>query len=135
MTTWELTRHAGEVGMARLPAHADVPGWASDEAARTPFWSVMRSAAELCVICAHDVVPGSVPTVGPFAVFSVDGPLDHSLVGVLAGLLAPLSEAGISILAESTYDTDWVLVPAAQADQAVDAWQSAGHQIEIEEPE
>jgi hypothetical protein len=41
--------------------------------------------------------------------------------------LAPLAEAGISILAESTFDTDWILVASAQADEAVAAWTSAGH--------
>ncbi|MCW2810458.1 MAG: hypothetical protein JWP61_916, partial [Friedmanniella sp.] len=30
---------------------------------------------------------------------------------------------------------DWVLVPAAQADRAIDAWRAAGHHIEIEEGE
>ena len=71
------------------------------------------------MLCAYDAMPGTSPRVGPFVAFSIDGPLDHSLIGVLAGLLEPLAEAGISILAESTFDTDWILVAAAQADQAV----------------
>jgi len=135
MTTWELTQHAGEVGMAQLPAHASVPRWALTDEQDTPFWSVTRTRDELCVICAYEDIPGSVSTVGPFTVFSIDGPLDHSLIGVLAGLLEPVSAAGISILAESTFDTDWILVPSAQADQAHQVWSGAGHVIDIEEPE
>jgi hypothetical protein len=134
VTVWELTRHADQVGMAQLPAHATVPRWALDESSEGSFWSVSRTTDELSVICSYDVIPGSVATVGPFTVFSVDGPLDHSLVGVLAGLLEPLSAAGISILAESTFDTDWILVPAAQSDEAAGVWTSAGHLIELEEP-
>ena len=84
-------------------------------------------------ICAYEAMPGTVTGVGPFVAFSIDGPLDHSLIGVLAGLLEPLAQAGISILAESTFDTDWILVPAAQADQAVEVWTAAGHLIDIEE--
>lgn len=135
MTAWELTQHAGEVGMAQLPAHASLPKWALDDGQETPFWNATRTRDELCLICAYDAIPGSVSTVGPFTAFSVDGPLDHSLIGVLAGLLEPLSAAGISILAESTFDTDWILVPTAQADQAYLVWSAAGHRIDIEEPE
>nr|WP_239580089.1 ACT domain-containing protein [Microlunatus panaciterrae] len=119
--------------MAQLPAHASVPGWALENAHETPFWSASRTADELCLITDFEDIPGTVPAVGPFTVFSIDGPLDHSLVGVLAGLLAPLADAGISILAESTFDTDWILIPSAQAHQAVEVWVAAGHRIENEE--
>jgi hypothetical protein len=38
-----------------------------------------------------------------------------------------LAGAGIPIFAVSTYDTDWVLVPAADLDRAVSALQLGGH--------
>jgi len=135
MTQWELTRHRTPVGMAQLPPHASVPRWALDDGHEAPLRSVARTGDELCVICAYEAIPGTVHAVGPFDVFSIDGPLDHSLIGVLAGLLSPLADADISILAESTFDTDWILVPDAQAAQAVQAWESAGHSIETEELE
>lgn len=133
MTAWELTRHDVELGQAQLPAHAAVPRWALDDAYPAPYWSVTRTADELSVVCAWGALPGTVTAVGPFVAFSVDGPLEHSLVGVLAGLLEPLAAAGVSILAESTFDTDWVLVPSAQADEAVAVWEQAGHTISPEE--
>jgi hypothetical protein len=133
VTAWELTRHAGKVGVAQLPAHESVPRWATDDGEETPFWSVTRTAEELSIICAYEAQPGSVAAVGPFAVFSVDGPLDHSLIGVLSGLTAPLAAAGISILAQSTFDTDWILVPTAQAEHAIEVWQAAGHAVELAE--
>jgi uncharacterized protein len=134
VTAWELTRHAVPLGMAQLAAHASVPRWALADGYDAPYWSVTRTVDELSVICAWDALPGTVTGVGPFTAFSIDGPLDHSLIGVLAGLLDPLAAAGLSILAESTFDTDWILVPSAQADQAVAVWQQAGHAISEEEP-
>lgn len=131
--SWQLTRHALEVGMAQLPPHDSVPRWALDEAHETPFWSITRTDDELSIICAYVALPGTVTAVGPFAAFSIDGPLDHSLIGVLAGLTAPLAEADISILAQSTFDTDWILVPVAQADHAIEVWKAAGHLIETED--
>ncbi len=71
---WELTRHAGAVGVARLDAHDSVPRWALDEAHPTAFWSVQRTVDELTIICADAAVPGTVTAVGPFAAFSIDGP-------------------------------------------------------------
>ena len=133
MTAWELTRHDVELGQAQLAAHAAVPRWALDDAYPAPYWSVTRTADELSVVCAWEALPGTVTGVGPFVAFSVDGPLEHSLVGVLAGLLEPLAGAGISILAESTFDTDWVLVPTDQADQAVAVWTRAGSSVTTEE--
>lgn len=133
MTAWQLTRHVGDVGVARLAGHQPVPRWALDEAYETPFWSVTRTRDELSIICAYEVLPGTVTGVGPFAAFSIDGPLDHSLVGVLAGLSAPLADAGISILAQSTFDTDWILVPVDQADHAIEVWGAAGHAVEVQQ--
>ena len=54
---------------------------------------------------------------------------------MLAGLTAPLAEADISILAQSTFDTDWILVPVAQAGHAIEVWEAAGHTVETEELE
>ncbi len=130
---WELTQHAGEVGLARLPATTTMPRWALAEDAQGALWTVARTADELSIICGYDEIPGSVVSVGPFVPFSVDGPLDHDLVGVLAGLLTPIAAAGIPVLAESTYDTDWILVPVPHVAEAVGVWTTAGHSVDVVE--
>ena len=66
---------------------------------------------------------------GPFTAFAVEGPLDFALTGVLAALLAPLAEAGISVFTISTYDTDWMLVPSRERDAAAEAWRRRGHTV------
>ncbi len=55
--------------------------------------------------------------------------LDHSLTGILASLAVPLAAAGVPIFALSTFDTDYVLVPADRLGDAADALRAAGHQI------
>ena len=40
------------------------------------------------------------------------GPLSFGAVGVFTEVLDPLAAAEISVLGFSTFDTDWVLVPA-----------------------
>ena len=65
----------------------------------------------------------------PFTAFEVEGPLDFALTGVLAELLAPLAAAGISVFTLSTFDTDWILVPGDDADQAAEEWRRPGHEV------
>ncbi len=61
--------------------------------------------------------------------FAVEGLLDLALVGVLAGLLVPLAEGGVPVFTISTYDTDWILVPIADAERAAEAWRRRGHTV------
>ncbi len=51
------------------------------------------------------------------------------MVGVLSGLLEPLARQGISILALSTYDTDWILVEAGRSEDAAAIWKRGGHTV------
>jgi hypothetical protein len=48
----------------------------------------------------------------------VAGPLDFALTGILSALTTPLAEAGVSIFAISTFDTDYLLVKEAKLEQA-----------------
>lgn len=59
----------------------------------------------------------------------MEGPLDFSLVGILASVVEPLAEAGISIFAVSTFDTDYVLVKEEQLESAATALRGWGHEI------
>ena len=71
-------------------------------------------------------MPKGARSEGPFKVVEVAGPLEFGAVGVFAEILQPLVDADISVLGFSTYDTDWVLVPAGDAPAATEAWRRAG---------
>lgn len=63
---------------------------------------------------------------GGWRIIKVIGPLDFALIGLMASISRALAEAGISIFALSTYDTDYVLVKAVQLERAVEALTSRG---------
>ena len=111
--------------MVRLGPGADVPAWAESSS----ILSVTATATETSVVCAAGSVPTKAPHQAPFTAFEVEGPLDFALTGILAGLLAPLAEDGISVFTLSTFDTDWILVPADRADDATEAWRRRGHTV------
>jgi hypothetical protein len=118
-----LMRHAEPVAFVRLPGGQE-PDW---EWRTGPLSSITYTDSETSVVCAFESVPGGARVQGPLIAFEIAGPLDFSTVGVLSGLLEPLAKQGISILALSTYDTDWILVDADRADEAMTIWKRDGN--------
>jgi hypothetical protein len=52
------------------------------------------------------------------------------IVGVMASLVNPLANAGISVFAVSTFDTDYLLVKEHDFEKALAALRAAGHRID-----
>jgi hypothetical protein len=119
----------GELAVVRLPPDAHVPPWAFTAAAGA-IWSMTRTNDELSLVRAADAVPSDARAERDWRALRIAGTIDFALTGVLASVLVPLAEAGVSIFALSTYDTDYVLVRAHALDAAIDALRGAGHQIE-----
>ena len=91
-----------------------------------------RTAEELSIVVPQERVPDGAVSERDFRGLKLEGPFDFSQVGVLASVLDPLAEAGISIFAVSTYDTDYVLVKASHLEQALEMLRRAGHEIRRE---
>lgn len=86
---------------------------------------------EISLVCEAGLVPkDAVAVEGPWRALKIKGPLDFSLVGILAKILAVLAAAKISVFAVSTYDTDYILVKSENIDPAIQVLLSAGYKIE-----
>lgn len=59
--------------------------------------------------------------------FRIQGILDFSLVGILAGISKILAENEIGIFAISTYNTDYILTKRAQYEKALRVLAEAGY--------
>ena len=114
----------GRYAICRLAADAGLPEWVDGV-----FFSVTRTHDELSVVCEEGQVPEGTKCERGFRVLQVAGPLDFSLTGVLAAIAAPLAEAGVSIFAIATFDTDYVMVREENLAKAVEALRAAGHRI------
>jgi hypothetical protein len=110
--------------VCRLAAGEPFPAWAAGG-----FVSLTRTTDELSVVCRQGLPPEGVRREEGWRLLRVSGPLDFSLIGVLASLLAPLAEAGVGVLAISTFDTDHLLVREEGLGRAVQALRHAGHQV------
>lgn len=111
--------------MARLEPQAEIPPWARS----STFACVTRTPHELSIVCDEARVPADATAQRGFCGLRVEGPLDFADTGILASLAGPLAKAGISIFAVSTYDTDYLFVPAAQERKALEVLLAAGHTV------
>ncbi len=115
----------GTYAVCRLEAEAPIPAWVGGG----PFVSITRSADELSIVCRQETVPEGVRCERPWRCLRIAGTLDFALVGVLASLLDPLADAGISVFLVSTFDTDYLLVKEQDLRRAVEVLRRAGHDV------
>ena len=124
--SYRLSVLPGRLAVCRLDAHAAMPDWAD----RGAFCSVTRTDQALTVMCDQRGVPAGVKREGDWVGLRVEGPLDFSLIGVLASLATLLAEAGVALLATSTFDTDYLFVQAADLPKAIAALRNGGHTVD-----
>ena len=114
----------GEWAIAKLPPGNPVPSWAQIQ---TYFLSVTRTAEELSIVAPGAAIPGEIPAERGWTVLKLQGPFAFDQTGILASFATPLANAGIGIFTVSTFDTDYLLVKAAQLPAALAALLAAGH--------
>jgi hypothetical protein len=120
-----LLAHPEHLAVVRLGPGTELPPWATS----ATVFSVTATANETSLVCARAGVPRKAKQAGPYVAFSVAGTLDLGLTGVLSRILLPLAEAEVPVFALATYDTDWVLVPAARNEDATEAWRRSGFDV------
>ncbi len=111
--------------VCRLAPGAEIP----PRALQGPFVSVTRTPAETSIICPQSQAPSGSAVEGDWRCIEVEGPLAFTQIGLMASLLIPLAGAEISIMAVSTFDTDYVLVKERNLELAVHTLTQAGHFI------
>lgn len=123
--SYRLTLLPTPMALCRLAPDAKIPDWVED----ATLLSITRTRDELSIICDAHLVPDYIQAEGGWRAMKMIGPLEFTMVGVLAAILNPLAEAQVSILAVSTYDTDYILVTDPDLKTALAALHEAGHQV------
>jgi len=116
----------GRFAVCRLAAHSPIPDWAC----AGHLFSITRTPDELSIVCSEDHLPSQTKCEKGWRCLKVEGPLALSLAGILASLSAPLADAGISIFAVSTFDTDYLLIKANDLQKTIRVLRQAGHHIQ-----
>ena len=96
-----------------------------------PWLFVGKTDAEISVVClTADVPHATLAREDGWRALRVAEPMDFGLTGVLAGISTVLAQAGISIFAVSTFDTDYILIKAENLGLAQTALEAGGYSIE-----
>jgi hypothetical protein len=125
MNQLSLSVRPERFAVCRLGPDDRVPDWVFSRS----FWSITRTDEELSLILPEENVPSSWKAETGWRCLKVLGPLDLSVTGVIASLSAPLAEAGVSVLAICTYDTDYLLVRDGDLDRAKEVLVEYGHRV------
>jgi hypothetical protein len=118
-----------EMAVARLPAGSDLP---SLPAARDGVLvSITVTSEEVSLIAPVDLVPEGAESDQGWRALKVEGPLKLDQVGLLASLLDPLMAAQVSVVALSTFETEYVMVKEEQLRPALAALRVEGHRVDV----
>lgn len=98
-------------------------------------FAVIGAINELTIVCREHLAPSGADVEGNWVGIYIDGQLDFALVGILARLTTVLAEAGMGVLAMSTFDTDYVFIPGDRIDDARMALAAAGYKLADPESE
>ncbi|ATY13303.1 ACT domain-containing protein [Amycolatopsis sp. AA4] len=118
----------GPYSVVRLPADAAVPAELL-EPGEPALVSVTRTPDELSVICPTGREPEGGAVEDGWRLFTVRGPLEFTLTGIISALASELAAAGVALFSLSTFDTDHILVRSDDLDRGVAAFREAGHEV------
>lgn len=102
----------------KFRVESDLPDWIY----LSDFYSVTKTKDELSVVTMQpEFIPEESVCSQDWRIIKIVGPLDLSMVGVIADISHILKGSGISIFTISTYDTDYILVKEKNLKSAIGA--------------
>jgi hypothetical protein len=126
----DFTLLKGDYSIYRLKNDSAIPIWVYD----SDFYSVTRTQDELSIICKNVDIASDVNLKidKHWRILKINGPLDLSLVGIIANISNLLKDNKIPIFTISTFDTDYILVKNQYLNNTLTLLNNAGHKIFIE---
>ncbi len=122
----KLSLISGNYSVYRFAHHEEIPLaiFTSDS-----FISITRTEDEMSVVCETGLCLDGHREEAGWKLLKIDGPLDFTMVGVVASFSAPLAREKISIFVISTYDTDYLMVKNDKLAKAREVLTSEGFAI------
>ena len=79
-----------------------MPEWVTKEPSTGALTSITRTRNELSIVCSQAVVPANVKAEKDWRAIGVRGTLDFSDIGIMASLVDPLADIGVSVFTISS---------------------------------
>ena len=111
--------------ICKFNVNSDLPDWVKD----SDFYSVTKTNDELSVVCKQSGSLDNCEISEDWQILKVAGPLDLSLIGIIAEISGTLRDNKIPIFTVSTFETDYILVKSKDLTRAVNSLKASGHKI------
>jgi len=94
------------------------------------FVFLSKTDDEISLVCESEYVPSDAVTADPgWKALKICGRLDLEMTGVISKIAGLLAEAGLGIFVVSTYNTDYILLKAANFDRGLQTLARNGYII------
>lgn len=108
-----------------LDADAGIP----PQVLQSPLYFIGKTEDELSLVVPDDIEVEAEEYDAEWRALEVLGPLELSMVGIMAQIGQVLAEAKVSIFVISTFDTDFFLVKDRDLEVAAEALRNGGYKI------
>lgn len=120
---------AGNYAIYRFGNESVLPDWIYS----CNFYSITKTKDEISVVATqNNLISSDFVCNKEWRIIRLEGPLDFSLVGIIAEISAIFKKKNISIFTISTYDTDYFLVKQKDLDVGIHALIENDHKVSIE---
>jgi uncharacterized protein len=110
----------------RFKPGTEIPEWIYS----SEFFSITRTQDEISVVTSQTDTETGFLSNRDWRVLKIAGPLDFSLIGIIADISVVLKDKNIPILSISTYDTDYILIKQKDLETGIMALEENGHKIQ-----
>ena len=100
-----------------------------DQVYKSRYYWIGKTDEELSIVCESNILSNIDTSIGNWSIIKIVGKLDFSLVGILAEISDALKKANISIIALSTYNTDYIMLQQDNLKDAKIALQNIGYKF------
>ena len=119
----------GNYAIYRFGNESSLPDWIYSSG----FYSITKTKDEISVVASqNDLPPSDITCNKDWRIIKIQGPLDFSLVGIIAEITAIFKKKKISIFTISTYDTDYFIIKQKNLDIGIQALIENDHKVTIE---
>jgi hypothetical protein len=110
----------------KFESGSEIPDWVY----LSEFSSVTTTKDEISVVAFQTDDEAGLKCSRDWRVLKIAGPLDFSLIGIVADVTSTLKDKNIPVFIISTYDTDYILIKQNDLIDAITALEEKGHKIQ-----
>jgi uncharacterized protein len=117
----------GKYAVYKFKSESALPGWIYS----SEFYSITKTSDEISVVAIQTDLNSKeiICTNNDWRIIKIEGPLDFTMVGILADFSSIFSKKNISIFTVSTFDTDYILVKQKDLNTGIQSLIENGHNI------